>query len=168
MPETIIHTFYDTVAFSTVALAEHQAFASPLGSSATRTRFVTNASGNSQLRNSEAFSIENVKVWVDSVEVLADLEEMFLGAYLRLNVLNKEYLQVPLVLCFGAGSWGGEFHEATNTLARLINTQGMGYQLPIPILIPKGQNFEVFLGQQNALANDVDVKIALTGRLTRD
>jgi hypothetical protein len=168
MPETLIHTFYDTVEFGTSALAEHQAFASPLGSSSTRTRFVTNSSGNSQLRNSEAFSIENIKVWVDSVEVVADLEEMFLGAYLRLNVLNREYLQIPLVLCFGAGGWQGEFHEASNTLARLINTSGQGYMLPIPILIPKGQNFEVFLGQQNALANAVDVKIALTGRLTRD
>lgn len=168
MPETINWTLYDTVSFGTTANVEHQAFASALGSSAARTRFVTNSKGASQLPNSEAFDIENIKVWLGSIEDIADIEEMFLGAYLRLNVMNKEFLQVPLVLCFGAGGFQGEFHEAANTLSRLINTAGMGYKLDIPIKIPKGQSFEVFIGQNNALANACDVVLGLTGRLTRD
>lgn len=166
MPETIDWTYYDEATFSTVAAAEFQLLATPLGASG-RTRFITNSPGNSQLKNGESFEIYCIKTWVDSVEVVADLEKMALGSYIRLNILNKEYLQIPLVLAFGAGGWQGEFHEATNTLSRLINTSGDGYKLMIPLKIPEGATFELYVGQALALSAAVQVKIALIGKLTR-
>lgn len=168
MAETLDWTFYDEASFGTTALVEHQLFASAMGSSSTRTPFVTNSAGASQLQNNQSFEINCIKVWVDSVEALADLEEFALGAYVRMTVQNKEMLRVPLVLCFGAGGWQGEFHEAANTLSRLINTAGDGYNLMIPIKIPLGGQFEVFIGQNNALANTIQVKLALIGKLTRN
>ena len=166
MADTIDYVFYDEATFSTVAVTEHQLFATALGS-ANRTRFVTNSPGASQLQNSQSFEIFCIKTWVDSIEIIADLEELYLGAYLRLNVANKEMLQIPLVLCFGAGGFQGEYHEATNTLSRLINTAGDGFNLMIPIKIPQGGQFELYLGQNNAIANATQVKLALIGKLTR-
>ncbi len=168
MVETLDWVLYDEATFGTSAVTEHQLFASALGSASARTRFVTNSPGNAELQNTQSFEIHNIKTWVDSEEILADLELIYPASYLRLNVLNKEVLQIPLQLCFGAGAWGGFYSEASGTLARLINTQGDGFKLTIPLVIPRGGRFEVYLGQSLALANVTQVKLALIGKLTRD
>ncbi len=166
MAETLSYVFYDEATFDTTA-SEKQLFATPLGASG-RTRNITNSPNNSAMKNNESFSIERIRVWLDSIEIIADLEKILPQSYLRVLVKDRELLLLPLALCVGAGGWQGEFHEATNTLARLINFAGEGFKLDIPILIPKGEKFEVYVGQGTALANNTQIKVALLGRLTRE
>ena len=166
MAETLSYVFYDEATFTTSA-GELQLFATPLGASG-RTRYITNSPNNSSMKNNESFTIERIRVWLDSIEIVADLEKLLPQSYLRVLVKDKEVLILPLALCAGGGAWQGEFHEATNTLGRLINFAGDGFKLDIPIVIPKGEKFELYIGQGTALANAAQIKVALLGRLTRE
>lgn len=166
MPETLSYIFYDEATFTTAA-GELQLFATPQGASG-RTKFITNSPNNSAMKTNESFVIERIRVWLDSIEIVADLEKILPQSYIRILVKDKEVFLAPLAMVQGGGGWLGEFHEAANSLARLINLAGEGFKLDIPIVIPKGEKFEVYIGQGTALANAAQIKCALIGKLTRE
>lgn len=168
MPETLVWTFYDEATLATTAAVEHQLFATPMGASG-RSRYITNSPSNASMKNTESFVAWRIQCWLDSVEVVADLEEMFLQSYIRITINNKEMLSVPLMLCGGGANWTGAVQETTASNKNLINMGGLGYSLEkMPLVFPKASPFEVWIGQGLALANACQLKFSMSGLLTRD
>lgn len=159
-------TLYDQAQFGTTAAVVHPLFQSREGSTATRTKFITNSRGDGSLPNNEQFTINKISVFVDDETVVADLKEVWENSYLEIVVEDKSILQIPLRLCAEGNSFGGLYTQAAAADEEAIGISGNGYQLAIPIVLRGGSSFRVNLGQGFALSAATEMKCVLHGTLS--
>lgn len=159
---------YDTALFTTAASADFPLFQSAQGSTATRTKEITNSRGAGQLPQNESFKCDRICVFYDENMVLADVINMWVDSYIEIRVNDETVLLVPMRVAASYNAFGGHYSEVTATAEAAIGLAGEGYMLDIPIEIPGGVAFTVTLHQGAALATATqEVKCFLDGILTR-
>lgn len=161
------YVLYDTVPMGATANTETVLFQTAQGADSTHTELYTNSRGAGALPSNEEFSIEKISCVVDVNGVVADQQNAFLNSYLDIVVNNKSVFKAPCALLADRSSFGGAYTQATAAAESLMGLQGNGYELKIPIKIPKGSPFKVRHFQGTALSTTgQNLKVCLHGTLS--
>lgn len=168
--EQITQPLYDSVDI-TAATTQAQFFVSALG----KTRRQTNFTTSGQLAAPKQYLVKAVRLTFPQQTPLADLILIYNTSYFRLQIGEKVYLELPLILVTaGSGLQGASEPGALGTTQVWGNgwpVQNNLYILEHPILIPPMQLIDTsirFDAAPAALTATVGAQVYLEGELSRE
>lgn len=158
---------YDTYVFGAAA-SQGRLFQVAEGGDATHVTAFTNSRGAGVFPQNEKFVVDWIGAVEDYIPLIANRVNITIASWLELIVSNFSVLKIPLIRAWALNMFGGHFTQAVAADLAAVGRMGSGYDLrDHPITIDGGTQFTVVVNQGTAVAAASNVKIILSGVLTR-